>query len=184
MMMESIRQKKYARTMKNFTFTTYLDESNAVGYTCITVPKEIVEAIGGFGTRVMCSINGNEKIHSGIMGKGDGDGYIIINKTNQKKWGIGANVELQAALEPDTSKYGMKVPEELEALLEQDREGAEAFEAITPGRQRFIINHVDGVKSSQKRIDRAITMIENLKTMPEGPFSHRHLLGLPPKEEE
>lgn len=182
-MMETIRQKKYALTMKKHTFVTYLDEANKVGYTCITVPKAIVEDMGGFGARVLCSINGNEHIHSGIMGKGDGDGYIIINKTNQKKWGIGANDELEATIETDTSKYGMEVPEELEALLEQDREGAEAFDAITPGRQRFIINHVDGVKSSQKRIDRAIMLIENLKSMPEGPFSHRHLLGLPPKEE-
>ena len=169
--------------MKKHTFTTYLDDSNAVGYTCITVPKLIVDKMGGFGTRVLCSINGNENIHSGIMGKGDGDGYIIINKANQKKWGIGPNEKLEATIEPDTSKYGMEMPEELEALLEQDREGAEAFDAITPGRQRFIINHVDGVKSSQKRIDRAIKMIENLKTMPEGSFSHRHLLGLPPKED-
>ena len=127
MVMESIPQKKYDSAMKRHTFATYLDAANSVGYTCITVPKVIVEDMGGFGARVLCSINGNKPIHSGIMGKGDGDGYIIINKTNQKKWGIGPNDELEASIEPDNSKYGMEVPEELEALLEQDREGAEAF---------------------------------------------------------
>ena len=66
--------------MQTFTFTTYLDDATSVGYSCITVPTEIVEAIGGFGTRVLCSVNGNEHIHSGVMGKGDGNGSIIINK--------------------------------------------------------------------------------------------------------
>jgi hypothetical protein len=71
----------------------------------------------------------------------------------------------------------------LEALLEQDLEGMNAFERITPGQQRYIINYVDGVKSIQKRIDRAIMLIENLKTMPSGTFDYRHLLGMEEGEE-
>lgn len=169
--------------MKPITFTTYLEPANKVGYTHITVPAEIVEQIGGFNTRLLCSVNGNKKIHSGLMGKGDGRGMIIINKARIKKWGLDFNSEIEATIEPDDSKYGAEIPEELEALLEQDRDGLKAFEKITPGQQRYIIGYVDGVKSVQKRIDRAIMLINNLKTMPEGPFNHRHLLGMPPREE-
>ncbi len=169
--------------MKPITFITYLEDKNKVGYYHIAVPKEIVEQVGGFGTRLMCSVNGNEQIHCGLMGKGDGRGMIIINKQRQKAWGLSVGDEVGATIELDHSRYGAKIPEELEALLEQDRKGSEAFEKITPGQQRFIIGYVDGVKSMQKRIDRAIMMIENLKTMPPGKFNHRHILGMPERED-
>lgn len=52
-----------------------------------------------------------------------------------------------------------------------------------PGQQRYIINYVDGVKSIQKRIDRAIMLIENLKTMPSGKFDYRHLLGMEERDD-
>ncbi|MBO6794102.1 MAG: DUF1905 domain-containing protein [Balneolaceae bacterium] len=164
--------------MKPITFNSYLEPQTKVGYSHITVPPEIVEEVGGFGTRLLCSINGNEQIHCGLMGKGDGRGMIIINKKRQKKWGITIGDEVSATIELDRSKYGAEMPEELEALLEQDREGLKAFEKITAGQQRYILNYVDGVKSIQKRIDRAIMLIENLKTMPEGSFDYRHLLGM------
>ena len=169
--------------MKPITFTTYLEPQNKVGYAHITVPPEIVEKVGGFNTRLMCSLNGNKPMHSGLMGKGDGRGMIIVNKARQKEWGLNFQDEITATIEPDLSKYGTEMPEELEALLEQDRDGEKAFEQITAGQQRYIIGEVDKLKSVQKRIDRAIFLIENLKTMPEGPFNHRHLLGMPPREE-
>ncbi|RNC83026.1 MAG: DUF1905 domain-containing protein [Balneola sp.] len=172
-----------ATRMKPITFKTYLEPKTKVGYCHITVPKEIVETVGGFGARLLCSINGNKKMHSGLMGKGDGRGLIIVNQKRQKAWEISIGDEVEATIELDHSKYGAEMPEELEALLEQDRGGLTAFEKITPGQQRFIIGYVDGVKSIQKRIDRAIMMIENLKTMPEGPFNHRHILGMPPEED-
>lgn len=168
--------------MDPITFISYIEPPTKVGYCHIAVPKEVVEAAGGFGARLLCSINGNEHIHCGLMGKGDGRGMIIVNKSRQKKWGLTINDEVEATVELDTSKYGMSMPEELEALLEQDRFGLEKFETITPGQQRFIISYVDGVKSMQKRIDRAIMMIENLKTMKPGKFDHRHILGMDPEE--
>lgn len=99
-----------------------------------------------------------------------------------KKYAVEKEDAVEATIELDNSKYGMEVPEELEALLEQDDEGARRFEMLTPGKQRYIIHYVSQVKSSQKKIDRAIILINNLKTLPEDEFSFRKLLGLPPKE--
>ncbi len=168
--------------MHPITFTTYLEPSNKVGYTHITVPPEIVKKVGGYNTRLMCSINGNENIHCGLMSKGDGQGLIIINKKRQKAWDLNFRDEITATIELDTSKYGMQMCEELEALLDQDREGFNTFEKITAGQQRYIIHYVGNVKSSQKRIDRAIMLIENLKTMPPGKFDYRHLMGMEPDD--
>lgn len=168
--------------MKTFTFSTFMESSSKLGYTFIVVPSDVVKEVGGFGTRLLCSVNGNEKIHSGLMPKGDGNGYIIINGKRQKEWGVSLNDTLEATIEIDTSKYGMELSEELEALLEQDKVGAALFEKLTPGQQRYIIHYVGSVKSSQLKIDRAIMLIENLKTMPDK-FDFRHLLGKPPREE-
>ena len=168
--------------MDSITFTTYLEPSNKVGYTHITVPPDIVKEVGGFNTRLMCSLNGNEKIHCGLMSKGDGRGLIIVNKKRQKAWGLDHQNEITATIELDYSKYGMEMCEELEALLEQDRLGFEKFENITAGQQRNIIHYVNSVKSSQKRIDRAIMLIENLKSMPRGKFDYHHLYGMDKEE--
>lgn len=173
----------YTKYMEPITFSTYLEPANKVGYTHITVPSEIVEKVGGYNTRLMCSLNGYEKIHCGLMSKGDGRGLIIVNKKRQKAWNLDYRKEICATIELDHSKYGMEMCEELEALLEQDRSGFEMFEKITPGQQRNIIHYVGNVKSSQKRIDRAIMLIENLKTMPPGKFDYRHLMGLCPDDQ-
>jgi uncharacterized protein YdeI (YjbR/CyaY-like superfamily) len=81
-------------------------------------------------------------------------------------------------LEKDESKYGMEVPPELAELLAQDPEGAARFEGLTPGKQRYIIQYVSTVKSSQLRIDRAFLLIGNLKRLPVGKESFRAMLGL------
>ncbi len=64
----------------------------------------------------------------------------------------------------------------------QDAEGARRFELLTPGKQRYVIHYVRGVKSSLKKIDRAISIINNLKDLAEDEFDMRKLLGLPPRE--
>ncbi len=168
--------------MKPITFTSYLDYLPKLKLTHITVPAEIVDKVGGIGTRLMISINGNEPFHGGMVAKGEGTAYITVNKARKKKWSLNENEELTITIELDHSKYGVPVSEEFEALLEQDREGAGLFEQLAPSEQRYIINYVSGVKSSQKKIDRAILLINNLKTMPEK-FDFRHLLGIPPRED-
>lgn len=167
--------------MKPITFTSYLDYLPKLKLTHITVPADIVEKVGGIGTRLMVSINGHESFHGGMVAKGGGTAYITVNKARQKKWNLNEDEELTIMIELDHSKYGVPVPEEFDALLDQDREGAKLFEQLTPGEQRYIINYVNGVKSSQKKIDRAILLINNLKTMPDK-FDFRHLLGMPPRE--
>ncbi len=82
---------------------------------------------------------------------------------------------IDVVLEPDTSTFGMEVPEELEELLKQDPEGEARFLKLSPGKQRNIIYFVSGVKSSQLRIDRALKLINNLKALKEGKETMREI---------
>ncbi|MDR9417595.1 YdeI/OmpD-associated family protein [Gracilimonas sp.] len=168
--------------MQPITFKSHIELLPKLKLHHVTVPAEIVDEVGGIGTRLMCSINEHAPFHSGMVALGGGAAYITVNKKRMKKFGVGKGDEVTVSIELDDSKYGMEVPEELEALLEQDREGARRFEMLAPSKQRYIIHYVFQVKSSQKKIDRAIMLINNLKSMPEDEFDIRKLLGLPPRE--
>lgn len=167
--------------MKTFHLNSCIEYHEKLRLTIAVIPKEMVVEVGGLGTRLLCSVNGFERFHCGLVAFGDGRAYITVNKKRLKKYGVEIGDEISMQLEHDHSKYGVEMPEELEALLEQDIEGASYFEALSDGKKRYIIQYVGAVKSSQLKIDRAIMLIENLKTMP-GKFDFRYLLGKPPRE--
>jgi uncharacterized protein YdeI (YjbR/CyaY-like superfamily) len=93
-----------------------------------------------------------------------------------KELGVKNKDIVEVELKKDSSKYGMEVPEELKELLLQDSEGNRRFNLLPPGKQRYIIYYVAGVKSTQLRINRAIRLIENLKKTKEGKESFREIL--------
>lgn len=168
--------------MTTFTFTSPIDLLPKLKIHYVAVPSEIVTALGGIGSRLECSINNHDFYQCGMTALGGGRAYVALNKKRMKDFGVEKGMEVNVQLKPDESKYGFDMPEELQAVLEQDVQGAAKFESLTDGQKRYIIYYVSQVKSVQLRIDRALTLIGNLKTMP-GKFSFRHLLGLPPKEE-
>ncbi len=56
------------------------------------------------------------------------------------------------------------MPEELEAVLEQDDAGMQAWKSLTPGLQRSLIHYITSVKNVDSRINRAMFLIEKAKT--------------------
>ena len=55
------------------------------------------------------------------------------------------------------------MPEELSAVLSLDTAAAQKFKSLTPGNQRGLIYLVTQVKTSDKRIERALTIADRLK---------------------
>ena len=89
---------------------------------------------------------------------------VMINKRLQQQLNIDASSAFTVQLEPDTSKYGVPMPEEFDAVLLTDNEAFDRFEALTPGRQRALIFHILKIKDTQKRVDKALMISENLKS--------------------
>ncbi|MEJ8803540.1 YdeI/OmpD-associated family protein [Pontibacter sp. H249] len=160
-------------------YKTHIDKlAHLIGMHYLEVPQDVVQQLGGkYNVRLLCTVNDSLTFQGGLVALGNGCGYISINTKRLKQLALQAGSEVWVKLEKDTSKYGMDVPEELEELLLQDPEGRRRFDNLTPGRQRYIIHYVAGVKSSQLRIDRAILLIENLKKLPMGKESFREMLG-------
>jgi uncharacterized protein YdeI (YjbR/CyaY-like superfamily) len=80
-------------------------------------------------------------------------------------------------LEKDTSEYGFIVPEEFEEVLRQDDHASAVFLALPKGTRRAIIYLVLQIKSSDKRIEKSIFFLDNLKKAPVGKLTMRHILG-------
>ena len=88
---------------------------------------------------------------------------IYFSKVKQKELGVFMNDYFTLQIFEDTSKYGVDISEELEAVLLSDYEAYEIFENLTPGRQRSIIYAISRYKSPQSRVDKALIFTENLK---------------------
>ena len=95
--------------------------------------------------------------------KKSGDFKMMFSKAKQKELGLSLGDEFEIQLFEDTSKYGVEMPEELEAVLMSDYDAFTIFESFTKGKQRSIIYGVLRFKSSQQKIDKALIMCKNLK---------------------
>lgn len=145
----------------------------------VEVPPAIIKKMGSkFKLRLWCSINKNNAFQCGVVSLGNGSGYISINKKRMKEFNIALGDKVNVSIEKDDSEFGMEVPEELSEIFAQDELAYSRFMALTPGKQRYIIYYVSMVKNSQKRIDRALLLLENLKKTAPGKESFRAMLGL------
>jgi hypothetical protein len=154
-----------ARPEKPTKFTTELISSaDSTGWHFIAVTGEVGRKFesDGKSRRVVCTLNGKERFQCALM-PSRGDFVILVNKKIRTSLGVAAGNVLKVTLEKDTSKYGLEMPEEFEEVLNQDPEGDKLFHALTPGKQRSLIYAVSSVKDVDKRIHRALIMIEHLK---------------------
>ena len=148
------------------TFTSSLENFNSnLWHFHITVPEPVARVfVDQGGKRVVCTLNGTETFQCALMPKGDGSYFININKKLREKLNLETGMQVQVSLVKDTSKYGLPMPEEFQELLNQDEEGDRLFHALTPGKQRNLL-YITGIpKSSDKRIARAIIVVDHLKT--------------------
>ena len=169
--------------MKNFSpirYNTHIQKlEHLVSMRYLEVPASIIDKLGGkYNVRLICTVNKKLSFQGGLVALGNGRGYISFNLKRMKEIGVKDGDEVQVELKPDRSKYGMDVPEELNELFRQDKQGKKRFDSLSPGKQRYIIHYVSSVKNTQKRVDRAILLIENLKKLPQGKESFRAMLGL------
>ena len=88
---------------------------------------------------------------------------MMFGKRLQKELGVVLNDYFEMQIFKDHSKYGVELPEELNAVLLSDFEAYEIFESFTPGRKRSIIYVIIRIKNSQSRIDKSFLLCENLR---------------------
>ncbi len=109
------------------------------------------------------SYQGKEITFHAALQKRNGKYCMMFGKRHQKVLGIFPNDYFQLQLFEDTSKYGVEMPEELDAVFLSDYEAFQIFESFTPGKKRGLIYAVSRYATSQTRIDKSLLLCENLK---------------------
>jgi hypothetical protein len=151
----------------------YLPGMNCIELTATQMKslKELKKA------RLLCTVNGKVTFSCGILPRTSGGGLIMFSKKHMQAAGCKPGDRVKVKLVEDKSEYGMPMSEELAEVLKQDPYGKERFDKLTPGKQRNILHYVNTVKSSQLRVERAIKLIANLTSLPEGKETVRKIFG-------
>ena len=130
-----------------------------------------------YNQRFHVTVNDAVTWQGGTVSLGNKTAYITFSKARMKEIGVDVGDTVDVHLEKDTSEYGFTVPEEFEEVLRQDDQANQVFLALPKGTRRAIIYLVLQIKASDKRIEKSIFLLENLKKAPVGKLTMRHILG-------
>ena len=152
--------------MKKSFKSTLVKLDSAVWYAAINVPDKIGDALKKKEiSRLIVTYNGTEKAFCAFMPATEKGYWLTINKEIRKKLKLDIGHEVTAVIEPDNSKYGIPLPEEMEELLLQDELGRSLFHKLTPGKQRSLLWMVGKPKTTNTRLKKAVAVIEYLKSV-------------------
>lgn len=141
-----------------------LESANAVYGHHVMVPEDIVEWFFAQDIkRVICTVNEDFTWHAALMPKGAGRYFILLNSEVRKEKKLSVGLDVHVSLVEDDSKYGMPLPEEMKELLYQDPEGEKVFHSLTMGKQRSLLHIIGKPKSSGKRLEKALVILDHLK---------------------
>jgi hypothetical protein len=160
--------------MSLLRFITSIDYLSNLRLHFLIIPSEILTTInkgeekGKFNQRVIVRVNDTIEWQGGIVALKDGDGYISFSGSRMKKLGLERFDEVNVELKLDDSEFGHEFPEELEELFIQDPAVKERFQMMTKGKQRKIIYYILQAKSSDKRLERTVLYMNNLKLIAPG----------------
>ena len=102
-------------------------------------------------------------IHAAILTKKELGYYIRLGKSTVKKLKVKAGDTIKVSIAADLTPFQFELPEELAEVLATDLQANHVFEKLSPGNQRSIIYLVSLLKSTDKRIERALRIAEKLK---------------------
>ena len=131
----------------------------------IVVPDGVMDNFKETDKRIICKINSSEEIHCALMSNGDGTFYIMMNADFRKRNNLNEGDEVQVVIRKDDSKYRMAVPDFFEELCFQDPEADQFFHNLTAGKQRTLLHLIGKVKSEQKKLEKALTIFDYLKSV-------------------
>ncbi len=127
------------------------------------IPKAIAKKfMDGDNKRIKCIINSTLTLHSAMLSNPEGY-FIMLSKPNARKLNIQVGEHAHLEIEKEASKYGMPMPEEMEMVLDSEKETLEYFEKLTPGKQRSLIYLVRKIKNPDIKVRRALSIVEHLK---------------------
>lgn len=130
-----------------------------------------------YNQRVEVTVNDHLTWKGGTVSLGNGNAYITISTARMKQLGVTIGDKVNVTLRRDNSEFGFDVPSEFSEVLRQDHEANARFQQLTRSFQRYIIYMVTQYKTVDKRIEKSLFYLENLKRAPAEGLTMRHILG-------
>ena len=126
-------------------------------------PATLRRLTTGGNKRVICTLNGSYTLHAAIMNRKDGPSYIMIGNKHLKALKLRPGSSVKVQLRKDDTEWQFPMPEELAEVLATDPAAEKIFQSLTPGNKRGILALVTMVKSTDKKIERALLIAEKMK---------------------
>ena len=147
---------------ETFTFLASLAtiEGNYVEHG-IYLPEEIITKLPTKRLRAKGTINGIA-FALAVQYRKNGDRFFMINKKLVKDARLSASTKATvcfALVDPDL----VDIPEELEAVIEQDHQAKKVWATFTNGIKRSLIHYITSAKNIDVRIKRSLELMDKAK---------------------
>jgi uncharacterized protein YdeI (YjbR/CyaY-like superfamily) len=126
--------------------------------------KTVKRVTAGGNKRVVCKLNNTISLHAAVMKTKEGMYYLMISAANLKKLNAKVGSTVKAEIEIDKSELQFHIPEEFAEVIATDPVAKKIFDSLTDGNKRGLIALVNMLKSSDKKIERALLIAAKLKT--------------------
>lgn len=134
------------------------------GMHILVIPDHVANLFYDCGQhRVVCTLMGKVVLHAALIKHADVGFAVYVNKRILKTLGLVIGQKVPFSMEVDMNPDQFPMPEELAVALEQDEVAKKAFEALTAGARRGFMHWVGQVKSMEKRIERALKVVSQVK---------------------
>lgn len=117
----------------------------------------------GGNKRVLCMLNDTVTLHAAIQKTKEGVYYIMVAAKYLKQLQLKAGSPVKAIFKIDTSELQFHIPEEFAEVINTDPLAQKIFNSLTAGNKRGLIALVNMVKSTDKKIERALLIAQKLK---------------------
>jgi hypothetical protein len=152
--------KKTAPAGKQLSFDAKLENwAEGMDYCAVPVPARITKTLGTKGpVLVMARVNNSEPFKVSLFPAGGGQHYIRIKAKVRKetKTKTGDRIRVRFTV---LDRADVTIPKDLEKALRAD--GAlDAFKAISPGKQNYLIRLIDAASKAETRAKRIENAVE------------------------
>lgn len=113
--------------------------------------------------RVLCVLNNKITLHAAIQHTKMGVHYIAIAGKHLKVLKVKAGSTVKATIKIDDSELQFHIPEEFTEVINTDPEAEKIYNKLTDGNKRGLIALVNMLKSTDKKIERALLIAQKLK---------------------
>ncbi|MBL7835155.1 MAG: DUF1905 domain-containing protein [Cyclobacteriaceae bacterium] len=148
---------------QSFTFESRLTEyKEMLVSTVVEIPAEVVKKLPAGRVRVEGKFN-SVSFNLAIQSKKNGPKYLSVSQAMRRAAGVKPNDKVKVSftiVDPDK----LDLPEEMEAVLAQDDEGAKKWNKLTVGLQRSLVHYINSSKNVDVRIERALFLINKVKS--------------------